>query len=255
MSARREFGIALALLSRLPVRLPGIITASEQARSVLWYPVVGLLLGLALALSALPLQAIGVDPLVTAAVLVTLWVWFTGALHLDGLADTADAWLGSQGERERALDIMRDPACGPAGAAAIVLALLLKVVLLSAMLGYGWYALVVLPVVPVIARAACTGLFLSLPYLRPGGLGAAAGEAPPHHPGRGVLLVCAALCALVAGFAGIAMIISALATFLLFGRYLQGWLGGFTGDAAGALTEITECVALLAAVLVLTGMQ
>lgn len=250
--ALREFGIALALLTRLPVRLSGNIGETEQARSVLWYPLVGLVLGLALLIPALVLSAIGLDPLVSAAVLVTLWAWLTGALHLDGLADTADAWLGSQGRRDRGLEIMQDPACGPAGVVAIVLVLLLKTVLLAELLHHGRAELAVVLVTPVIARAACMGLFLALPYVRPGGLGAAAGAAPPHHPGRGVLLVCAVFCALAAGLAGVAMLAAALAAFWLCGRYLQRWLGGFTGDTAGALTEITECIALLAAVLVLS---
>ena len=255
MSVLREFGIALSLLTRLPVRLSGTITKAEQARSVIWYPLVGLTLGLTLLVPALLLQSVRLDPLVTAAMLVTLWVWLTGALHLDGLADTADAWLGGQGDRERSLAIMKDPACGPAGVVAIVLLLLLKVVLLAELLSHGQDALLVLLLTPTIARAACTGMFLFLPYVRPGGLGAAAGEAPPHRTGRGVLLIGAVLCPLLAGFAGVGMVASALLVFWLFARYLQRWLGGFTGDTAGALTEIIECTALLAAVLVLTGMQ
>lgn len=255
MTVLREFGIALSLLTRLPVRLSGTITKAEQARSVIWYPLVGLTLGLILLVPALLLQSVRLDPLVTAAMLVTLWVWLTGALHLDGLADTADAWLGGQGDRERSLAIMKDPACGPAGVAVIVLLLLLKVVLLAELLSHGLHALLVLLITPMIARAACTGLFLSLPYVRPGGLGAAAGQAPPHNPGRAIVLAVLVVCPLLTGFTGAAMAASALAVFWLSCRYLQHWLGGFTGDTAGALTESTECVALLAAVLVLTGMQ
>lgn len=102
------FWIALQFLSSLPVRLPGMPAAEQMGRSLLFYPVVGLLFGVLLwafdsLLAASPL-------LLHAALLLTLWVLLSGALHLDGLADSADAWLGGFGDRERTLTIMKDPA-------------------------------------------------------------------------------------------------------------------------------------------------
>ena len=86
---------------------------------MLWCPAVGLIIGLVLLLLALLLKSVGAS--VAAAILVVAWVIMTGALHLDDLADSADAWLGSHGDRGRALEIMKDPACGPAGVVAIFL--------------------------------------------------------------------------------------------------------------------------------------
>jgi adenosylcobinamide-GDP ribazoletransferase len=60
-----------------------------------------------------------VDPGVAAALVLILWVWSTGALHLDGLADSADAWVGGLASRERTLEIMKDPRSGPAAVTAI----------------------------------------------------------------------------------------------------------------------------------------
>src|SRR5690606_41444159 len=105
--------IALQFLTRLPVRLPGLPTAQENGRSLLWYPLVGLLIGSLLVLAWLLLQ--GVSTGLQAALLLAIWVWLSGGLHVDGLADTADAWVGGYGDRERTLASIKDPACGPVG--------------------------------------------------------------------------------------------------------------------------------------------
>ncbi len=93
----QAFLIALQFLTRLPVPAGGEYSPERVGRSLAWYPLVGLLIGLLLWLAdwLLPGQA----PLLTAAVLLTLWVGLTGALHLDGLADSADAWVGGLGNR------------------------------------------------------------------------------------------------------------------------------------------------------------
>lgn len=81
--------IALQFLTRLPVSLPGMPTPEQVGRSLLWYPLVGLLLGLLLWGAHLLL---GPTPaLLQAAIILALWVGLSGGLHLDGLADTADA--------------------------------------------------------------------------------------------------------------------------------------------------------------------
>jgi adenosylcobinamide-GDP ribazoletransferase len=87
--------IALQFLTRLPVKA-GDWSDRDIGRSMLFYPLVGLLLGLALASVTAALH--GAPPGVVAAVLLALWVVATGALHLDGLADSADAWIGGFGD-------------------------------------------------------------------------------------------------------------------------------------------------------------
>lgn len=109
--------IALQFLTRLPVRLLGMPAPEQVGRSLLWYPLVGLLLGgLLLAAQALLSQQPAV---LQAALLLTLWVALSGGLHLDGLADTADAWVGGYGDRERTLAIMKDPRSGPIAVAVL----------------------------------------------------------------------------------------------------------------------------------------
>src|SRR5690606_32208859 len=93
-------------------------------RSLLFYPLVGGLFGvLLLAFNAL---LDGAPLMLHAALLLTAWVLLSGGLHLDGLADSADAWLGGFGDRERTLTIMKDPRSGPIAVVTLVLVLLLK---------------------------------------------------------------------------------------------------------------------------------
>ena len=129
----RAFILALQLLTRLPV--PSLSTPpqpQELGQAVLFFPVVGLLIGGVLA----GLEgALGwMDPGILAALLLTVWVLITGGLHLDGLADTADAWIGGQGDRDRTLAIMKDPRSGPMAITVIALILLNKFAGLQALL-------------------------------------------------------------------------------------------------------------------------
>ncbi|WP_162232572.1 adenosylcobinamide-GDP ribazoletransferase, partial [Methylogaea oryzae] len=93
-------------------------------RSLLAYPAVGLLIGVLLAVVHGLSDA--APPAVSAALILLTWVLSTGALHLDGLADCADAWVGGHGSRERTLQILKDPHAGSVAVAVTVTVLLAK---------------------------------------------------------------------------------------------------------------------------------
>ena len=114
--------VALQFLTRLPVRLAGMPSPQQIGRSLLWYPLVGLLIGLLL--FALQQLLGGLSLMLQAALLLAVWVGVSGGLHLDGLADSADAWVGGFGDRARTLEIMKDPRSGPI---AVVVLVLLKI--------------------------------------------------------------------------------------------------------------------------------
>ncbi|KAF0803121.1 cobalamin synthase [Alcanivorax xiamenensis] len=235
---------ALALMTRLPSGLKRAPDDRDQGLAVACYPLVGLIVGLLLSGGWLHWQS---APL--AILLVAAWVLLTGALHLDGLADSADAWLGGYGDRERTLRIMKDPASGPAGVSAVVLVLLGKSLALWTLLDLGWSLPLLLA--PVLARAAAASLFLRLPYARPEGLGRAGADHLPRGKVSLALALTALLSVLLGGFAGAAwVLISVLVTWGAV-RLLRQRLGGFTGDTAGALIEVVETTVLLAAALVL----
>ncbi|MEJ6654722.1 MAG: adenosylcobinamide-GDP ribazoletransferase, partial [Pseudomonas sp.] len=213
--------IALQFLTRLPIRLVRMPSGEENGRSLLWYPLVGLLLGAALLVAQWLFS--DVSPLLQAALLLALWVWFSGGLHLDGLADTADAWVGGYGDRERTLAIMKDPTCGPIGVITLVLLLLLKFAALVALLQAGQWGVLLLA--PWLGRWVLPLLLYSTPYVRPGGLGQMLVE---HMPRRSLpmLLLVHALAMLLFGWTGLLALVIALAVLLIVRHYLCERLGG-----------------------------
>lgn len=244
----RPFLIALQFLTRLPVRLDGDPQGKDIGRSILYYPLIGLLLGLLFAATAWSIQDVPVLP--RAALLLAVWVITTGALHLDGLADSIDAWAGGHGERERTLAIMKDPASGPMGVAAVVLVLLVKFAALAALCELGNPWAIVAP--PLLGRTVLPLLFLTTPYVRPGGLGHALATQLPERAAVSIVLITSAAIAAVAGMAGLTLLSAGAAVFLLLRSAMRRRLGGTTGDTAGALVELTEVATLVAAVLLAT---
>ncbi len=236
------FWIALQFLSSLPVRLAGMPPPQAMGRSLLCYPLVGLLFGGVL--WALNLLLAGSPALLHAALLLGAWVLLSGGLHLDGLADSADAWLGGFGDRARTLEIMKDPRSGPIAVVTLVLVLLLKFCALLAVVDSGHVQ--VLLIAPVLGRASLLGLFLSTPYVRAGGLGQAMADHLPRAAGRGVLVISALACVLLAGYKGLWMLAVALLAGVWLRHVMVRRLGGTTGDTAGALLELLEMAVLVA---------
>jgi adenosylcobinamide-GDP ribazoletransferase len=235
------FWIALQFLSSLPIRLPGMPTPEELGRSLLFYPLVGLLFGVVL--WALNWLLLGTPLLLHAALLLTVWVLLSGGLHLDGLADSADAWLGGFGDRERTLTIMKDPRSGPIAVVTLVLVLLLKFAALLALIEQPHSIFLV--IVPLIGRSAMLGLFLTTPYVRAGGLGQALADHLPRSTGRQVLAVSALACVLIAGLSGAVAVVLAALLFVWLRLVMLRRLGGTTGDTAGALLELLEVAVLV----------
>jgi adenosylcobinamide-GDP ribazoletransferase len=241
----RPFLIALQFLTRLPVRLDGDLEERDLGRSLLYYPLVGLILGGLIAAFAWLLTE--APPLLGGALVLTLWVALTGALHLDGLADTIDAWAGGGGDPERTLAIMKDPRSGPLGVTALVLVLLLKFAALVAILGIGAWPLLVLA--PLLGRTVLPLLFLTTPYVRPRGLGAGLASGLPRGAGIAIVLVGYALIPLLAGTAGLLALACSLIAFFFLRNSMNNRIGGTTGDTAGAMVEIIETIVLITMVI------
>lgn len=233
--------IALQFLTRLPVTLAGMPAPEQIGRSLLFYPLVGLLIGLLLLFAQHLLSDSAV--LLQAALLLTVWAGISGGLHLDGLADSADAWVGGFGDRERTLAIMKDPRSGPIAVVVLVLLLLLKFAALVALLESGAGLLLLL--VPWLARCLLPVLFLTTPYVRAGGLGQALAE---HLPRQQLpwMLGANAVAMLLFGWPALLALLVAGVIFIWLRILMLKRLGGATGDTAGALLEIAECSVLLA---------
>ena len=243
MKPLRPLLIALQFLTLVPIELQPPPAEAESGRSLLYYPLVGLLVGLVLAGCGWVLD--GISSLLSAALLLSLWVGLSGGLHLDGLADSADAWLGGVGDRQRTLDIMHDPCSGPLAVVVLVVVLLLKFTALESLVAHQATTLLILP--PLLGRTVLVALFLTTPYARPGGLGSLLAGYMPKSASLAVVLMVALLVMLSLGRTGIYLLLATVVSFLLLRRLMLRRLGGTTGDTAGALLELTETVVLIAA--------
>ncbi len=241
----RPFLIALQFLTRLPVHLQEHPDDHDIGQSMLYYPLVGLLLGLLLATLAWVMG--DSSTLLRAACLLAAWVLLTGGLHLDGLADTADAWAGGLGNRERTLAIMKDPYCGPVAVVVLIVLLLLKLASLEALRLNARRC-------PLCwrhssAASRCSPCF-STPYVRRGGLGEVLARELPRQPTAIVVLSAVAAITLIAGLYALWLLASAFNTFTLLRTLMLRRLGGTTGDTAGALVQLVEASVLITAAMV-----
>ena len=235
----QAFLCALQFLTLIPVRLAGMPTAETQARAALYYPLVGGVLGCVLLLTAWLLA--GLPAAVTAALVVTLWAGLTGGLHLDGLADSADGWMGGLGDRERTLAIMKDPHIGASGALALMLQLLLKWSAVTALLASGqlWPLLLA----PLAGRASALALLATMDYARPGGIAVPFLAALSTHKALYGVAAVGLLLLLINP-----LLLLPVPLVLLLRRLMLRRLGGTTGDTLGATIELAETALLLAVV-------
>lgn len=234
----RSFWAALSFLTRIPV--PIRPTGGDWIRGTLFYPVVGLIIGLILSLFDWGI-ARHFPSLVRSVLDLSLWVFLTGGLHLDGLMDTADGF-GAHRNRSQTLAVMKDSRVGAMGALAAILLLMLKGSALASFQKEMWIPLIVAPVAG--RMAVLLGIF-SFPYAREQGIGTGMqrGLTPirfivSFFIGSGIILY-------ITGWKGLLLLAGA--------GVITGWLavvamkrlGGLTGDLYGASVELTEAGVLL----------
>lgn len=242
----RSFIIALQFLTRLPTPQLSDISEREIGRSLAWYPLVGLIIGGILVGLASLLNNIPTN--LQAALLLSIWVLLTGALHLDGLADSADAWLGGHGDKDKTLAIMKDPASGPAAVVILILVLLLKFTALQSIItNKDW---MVLLFAPLLARGIMLLLFQTTDYVRPGGLGEALAKHHSHIVGWSLMVILIVSSVWLMSWNGVIILAASSIIFLLLRTLMQKRLGGTTGDTAGAVVEFTELTVLVSALFV-----
>jgi len=240
----RAAAAALAFLTRVPVGRLVSLGPDDVARGAVLFPLVGAGIG-----ALVGGVAVGLDSrltlLLAAALAVAVEALVTGAIHLDALADTADA-LGAPA-RERALAIMREPTIGSFGATALALDLLVRTAALAALLD-GPDPVLAATAAFALGRAAPLALSWALPYAREGGgLGASlAGSARPPWLAAGLLLgIGVAVAAL--GLRGLWLAAGAAGAVFVVGLVARRRFGGVTGDVLGAAAELATTLALVAA--------
>ncbi|RIA01164.1 adenosylcobinamide-GDP ribazoletransferase [Cereibacter sphaeroides] len=232
--------LALALLTRLP--LPGQSLPDRGAGAAWAWPLAGVAVGGLAALTAAAALALGLPATVAAALALAVQALATGAMHEDGLADTADGLWGGW-TRERRLEIMKDSRTGSYGVAALVLVGLLRWSALAAALGGGVALLVA---AAVLSRVPMVGLMALLPNARGAGLAQSLGR-PDRRQAALAAAVGLGLALLLTGPAALVLAAAGGAAALALGLVARAKIGGQTGDILGASQQLSEAAVLVAA--------
>jgi len=235
-----ELRLALGFLTILPVAPRYPADSTLVARSYGYFPLVGFLLGGCLIIEDYALKFL-FDPALRSIILILSLVIITGAIHLDGVADTADA-LGAGRNSERALEVLRDSSIGTFGSIGLFFVLALKCASLAGLSGS--HRAAALWLAPGLGRWAMVATSSGLDYLRAEG----AGSALLDGPNRLALATALTLVGMIPAipFQAIRAGLTAAAVVLGARLFYRRWLGGVTGDLIGAAGEIAEVAVFVA---------
>jgi adenosylcobinamide-GDP ribazoletransferase len=239
-----ELSAVVLFLTRLP--LPRHTPEDGAVARGAWaFPLAGVVVGLIGALVYALAHRLVLFPWAAAALAIAATLAVTGALHEDGLADTADGFGGGD-TRERKLDIMRDSRIGTYGVAALVLSILIRADALASLTDTAFVAAALIAA-HAGARAAMAAMMFLLPPARSDGLSFAAGQPSATRAALagviGVIIVAVCIGPLHALAAVVALaIVLALLAWLSLRQ-----IGGQTGDVLGAVEQVSEIVILLVA--------
>jgi adenosylcobinamide-GDP ribazoletransferase len=236
-----SFLAALKFLTIIP--LPGRREVSPEAlgRSIVYFPLVGVIIGLILVGLNWLLGWLLPSAVVNVLLVVALAA-LSGALHLDGFIDTCDGMAGGKTVEER-WRVMEDSRAGSFGIIGVCLLLLVKYVSLNAVPAR--WLMPTLVLMPVVSRWAMVYAVFAYPYAKPSGLGTVFKQGaswPRFTIATVITLAVAVILAQLNGFiimVAIWVIVAAMAT------YLKGRLGGLTGDTYGAINEVAEVLVLI----------
>ncbi|MEN8191120.1 MAG: adenosylcobinamide-GDP ribazoletransferase [Thermodesulfobacteriota bacterium] len=233
---------ALRFLTVIPISWKGEADGDYFQASLVWFPVVGLLLGGMTAGFAALLGQIFPSS-VTAVLAIFFLGALTGFLHLDGVADSGDGLLSSR-STEKSLAIMRDSRIGAMGVIALIFVLLLKAVALSAM---DERQLITLFFMPVVGRTGIVLMMAVLPYARKeGGLGTLFYSPLSRWVGLAALVFLGGLSLLFSFSLMVTALCALFVCVTLFSFWCHQKIGGATGDTLGACCELCEAVFALA---------
>jgi adenosylcobinamide-GDP ribazoletransferase len=234
--------LAVQFLTRLPTPQLRDFEPNQLASSAIWFPWVGVLIGALVTLMAL--LGARIDTHLGALSGVLMWVWITGALHLDGLADLTDALGAAHRDPQRLLAVMRDPHLGSFGVIALIAQIISKLVLLFVALTHASLTLATLPLICAWARFGAIVWSAYLPALS----GSSTDSFTWQINTAGLVINAVLLSAASIYFAPLLM----LAPLVLFfwAMFLKLKVGGMSGDCLGAGVEITETLLLLLSILI-----
>lgn len=245
----RAFLFSLQFLTILPVQRHHELPAQEIGRTVRYFPIVGLIIGLIVAIGAKVFGGL-MEGAAADALTLALWVLITGALHLDGLADASDGLYAGK-QSDEVLRIMRDSHTGVMGVVAVALVLLLKLAGLLSLPASGRF--LALAILPVMGRWSMVQLMGSAQYVRAEGIGRDFADHIQTTDVRAAALITFILSLACLGWSlGIVVFVLGWAFTWVAELYLARRVGGITGDCLGAVGEVMEVFTLFLILLVRT---
>ena len=235
----RSLRAAMSFLTVLPVANADGGAGERLGRA--YFPAIGALVGLVAGVVFL-VTAAATTPLLGAAMAVAALAALTGAIHLDGLADTADGLL-THGDAERRLAVMRDPGLGAYGVTAIVAVLVLEIAAVASIpVGRALGALVV---AGAISRLATLPVIVFVPYVRSSGKGLAAWDPQRRALDLAVGVATVAVVSLLDWRRALLAASTAALIAVVLASASRRRLGGATGDVCGAVAELCQAATLV----------
>ncbi|MBB5722729.1 adenosylcobinamide-GDP ribazoletransferase [Loktanella ponticola] len=233
---------AAGLLTRVPVQVNTDLATQRGPLAAWAYPLVGLKIALAQMLVGLVMMWFGITPQITAGLMLATSVILTGAMHEDGLADSADGLWGGWDKAKR-LAIMKDSHTGAYGVLAIVLSMIIRWAAITAILQTGhWIAAII--ATAMLSRAAMVALMTGLPNARDAGLSQSVGRPKPITAWLAIGTATLGS-AIAVGLTASSLLIVAAVTTSLWAGVAHRKIGGQTGDILGASQQLTEIALLI----------
>ncbi|MDD5772700.1 MAG: adenosylcobinamide-GDP ribazoletransferase [bacterium] len=245
----KHFLIALQFLTIFPIKINGELKEEDFGKSLIYFPVVGVLIGLVLVLSLFILRSLPIY--VESALILIISIFIYGGMHLDGFIDTCDGFYGNN-PPEKILEIMKDSHVGAMGVIGIVCLLIFKYSLLLSLLILGnlWKIIFLMAVFSKFMQVvAC----YKTKYPRKEGKAR-------HFVGKTTLtqlifglIFTAGLFAVLLKINGIIIFILSAVVILLIVNWFKKKIGGMTGDTIGAVSEISEIMVLFFGLIIIEG--
>ncbi len=240
--------LALQFFTAVPIKKELPLGRKEVTAMYVALPFVGAVIGLVMyAVSVLMLSYLNVGTLLTAVFIVLAGIVFTGGLHLDGWADTGDAFF-SYREREKRLEILEDPRLGAFGTMALVLLIVVKIALFNEILLRGSGNMALFIVIPFLTRAALNVYFTTVRLAKNKGIAHFFKEKISGKMVIGCSLFSSAVVLIIVGFvmksAIVPVVLAAvlIIALLTFRNWSLKHFGGVSGDLCGAFIEGTEAI-------------
>lgn len=234
--------LMITFLTRIPIKYPYEFKTKDMIRGIIYMPVVGLIIGILLwGVSYIDKF---LDKPVTSLILLLFYLWITGGLHIDGLADSADGFFSNR-DKVKMLDIMKDSTVGAFGVLIIFIILISNLILLQ------YIDLRFLIILPIIGR--CCALFSCSisEYARVDGLGKYFIENAGFKEGIFSILFALLTSVLLFDYIYILGIMTTIIFTLLIVKNVKSKIGGMTGDTIGYIIELTQTFYLFSIYLIM----